>query len=761
MTLNEIVQHFDNAKQVGEQQYAVNCPACGDTNRHLYIAERDGKILLDCKHGCTFNDIVQASGIKKSEFFPPKQVYQKWTKLREHIYTDERGNRLARKIIFDKGGGSKTAVWERYENGTFIKGLNGLKVPPYRVHNLKEGNSVVIAEGEKDAETLERMGFRATCSPNGAGGRTSWTKAHNRYFKGKAVIILTDNDDAGREHGRITAESLCGTAESVRLIPSERIYPQLKEKGDISDIVEAVGLYEAKRLLTEIVRSSELYANPAPLFQKSEHNEAERKSYIANKCLMPNEVVLERLCDLNPHSYHFSDRGSSELFADMFRHELRYNTTAKEWYYYTGKIWKLDSGGMEVHARAKRLFDALMIYAVSIEDEHQQMVFRDYYSRFGSKNKRDTLVKDAADCCYISSEELDKNPNLFNCQNGTFELDTMKFREHRAKDFITKMSNVVYNEKADCTDWDKFINEVLPNDKEKVRYLQKALGYSLTGQCSLETCFILYGATTRNGKSTAVGTISYMLGGSDGYARAAQPEVLAIRKNKDSRNASEDIARLAGCRFLNVSEPPQSMAFDAALLKTLTGRDTITARFLFQGSFEFVPQFTLFVNTNYLPKVLDETLFTSNRINVIEFNRHFAPEEQDITLKDRLRTEDNISGLFNWCIEGLKAFRTEGLKRPMSVEISTRVYAQQSDKIGNFIDECLEEEQGSACTAKDAYEVYKKWCAECGYFSEGKQKFFELLRGKNMLQVTGTIYGKTVRNVIDGYIITDVENNVI
>ena len=753
MTLTEIVSCFDNVKQVNGNQYAVNCPACGDTNRHLYIGESNGKILLDCKHGCSFNDIVQASGIKKSEFFPPKQKAVSWTKLREHIYTNEQGNIIARKVIFDKGDGSKTAIWERYENGTYIKGLNGLKVPLYHVHNLQGGKSVFIAEGEKDVETIEKMKFRATCSPNGAGGRTSWVIAHNKYFTGKDVVILTDNDDAGREHGRVTAESLCGTAESVRLIPSEIIYPQLKEKGDISDIVVAVGLDEAKKLLMEAVQN-------APVFKIESGNDLISS---VGTTLNANKSIVEKLTELDPLKYHYSDRGSSELFADTFRHELRYNTTAKEWYYYDGKVWKIDNGSMYVHSKAKQFFDALIQYSVGIADEKQRQQFYSYYLKFGSKNKRDTLIKDAADCCYISSEDLDKNTKLFNCQNGTFELNTMKFREHRAEDYITKISNVVYDKNASYEVWEKFIGEVLPKDKDKVRYLQKALGYSLMGDGRLEKCFILYGATTRNGKSTVVGTMSYMLGNVDGYARSAQPEVLAIHKNRDSRAPSEDLARLAGCRFLNVSEPSQSMAFDAALLKSMTGRDIITARFLNQNSFEFVPQFTLFINTNYLPKVLDETLFRSNRISVIEFDRHFEPQEQDETLKDRLKSKENISGLFNWCLEGLMAFRTEGLKPPRSVAISTAAYEEQSDKLGNFISECLEEEPGKYCSAKDAYDVYKNWCAESRYYAEGKQKFLEMLRAKNMLANSGTVDGKTVRNVIRDYIInaqTYPSNNV-
>lgn len=259
LTLQEIIPHFSNAKQTGSNQYAVNCPACGDTKGHLYISESAGKILLDCKKGCSFADIVQASGLNKADFFPPKPQKTARTKLREHIYTDTEGRALARKTIYDKGNGSKTAVWERFENGTYIKGLNGLKVPPYHVHNLKEGKTVVIAEGEKDVETLERMGFRASCSPNGAGGRTSWVKGHNEYFRGKSVIVLTDNDEPGKEHGRSTADSLCGVAESVRLIGSETIYPGLKQKGDISDIVQAVGIDEAKKMLIDAVKVAELY----------------------------------------------------------------------------------------------------------------------------------------------------------------------------------------------------------------------------------------------------------------------------------------------------------------------------------------------------------------------------------------------------------------------------------------------------------------------------------------------------------------------
>lgn len=256
--MQEILPHFENVKQVTENQYSANCPSCGK-NSHLYLAESDGKILVDCKKRCDFASIVQASKLKSADFFPQKPQNTKWIRLREHIYTDTEGEPIARKTIYDKGSGKKTAVWERCENGVFSKGLNGMKVPPYHVHNLDKCKTVLIAEGEKDVETLEKMGYYASCSPHGAGGRTSWSADLNAYFKGKTAVILMDNDEAGREHGRITAEHLHSVAESVRMIPSERIYPNLKEKGDISDIVQAVGLDEAKKLLIEAAKKAAYY----------------------------------------------------------------------------------------------------------------------------------------------------------------------------------------------------------------------------------------------------------------------------------------------------------------------------------------------------------------------------------------------------------------------------------------------------------------------------------------------------------------------
>jgi putative DNA primase/helicase len=247
-----------------------------------------------------------------------------------------------------------------------------------------------------------------------------------------------------------------------------------------------------------------------------------------------------------------------------------------------------------------------------------------------------------------------------------------------------------------------------------------------------------------------------MLGNDKGYAMNMKPETLAQKQNNDSRQASGDIARLKGCRFLNSSEPPKRLLFDAGLLKTLLGRDTITARHLHEREFEYKPVFKLFMNCNYLPVIQDDTLFSSGRINVILFNRHFEPEEQDKSLKDKLQSIDNIAGIFNWCLDGLRKYYSEGINPPEAVNNATADYRSQSDKIGNFISESLEKSSRNS-KAGDVYRKYQEWCLSNGYGAENKQNFFAELKSKGLFKALGTVNGQSVKNVVIGYIIEDSE----
>ena len=602
-------------------------------------------------------------------------------------------------------------------------------MPPYRVQNLSKAKSVIIVEGEKDVETVEKMGFCASCSPNGAGGKSSWVKAHNKHFKGKKVIILMDNDEAGKEHGVSTAGSLHGTADVVKLIPSEMIYPELKRKGDISDIVEAVGLEEAKRLLMETVKNA-----PEWVPTETEQPESKAKNLQNTERIHAEPELLNLLQELMPEqNYSWDDKGMGRLFAELFRNECRFNVTAKEWFHYNGKIWELDAISMEALQKAKQLSDALLIYAANLEDERTKTEYVKFVSRYGQLKYRTTMINDARSEYPFSREDLDKNPDLFNCQNGTYHLRTGEFYPHRSEDMLAKISNVIYDPEASDELFDYFIRDIMMDDPDKMDYLQKVLGYALTADTGLECCWFLYGATTRNGKGTLCEAIAYMLGGTGGYAMTMNPETLARKQNKDSRQASGDIARLDGCRFLNCSEPPKNMLLDESLLKTLLGRDTITARYLHEREFEFIPQFKLFINTNHLPQVSDLSLFSSDRVNVIEFLKHYSPSERDNTLKNRLKEPECVSGMFNWLLAGLERFRKEGAVPPSCVQAATSAYRNKSDKIGRFITECLQKDIEWRITAKEAYELFRDWCSQSGYGTESKVNFMTEMRTRGLL----------------------------
>ena len=484
--------------------------------------------------------------------------------------------------------------------------------------------------------------------------------------------------------------------------------------------------------------------------RKTETKKTDQKQKGAGRPVIPqgqqNRHLEQALRNLHAEQYETSDKGFGRLFADVFKDKHRYNPSRKDFMRYDGKRWIDDIEGLSARASAKVLSDALVRYAVSVDTEGKYLKA---VTPLCNIRNRNNMLQDSKDVYFFNNEQLDINDYLLNVQNGTLDLsgDKPVFLSHSPDMLLSKICNAEYNPAADCKEWKNFLLEIMQGDTEKTLYLQKIAGLSLTGNTEQETCFILYGSTTRNGKSTFCETLIHLLGD---YAVTMKPESLAVRQNLDSRQASGDIARLAGCRFCNASEPPKRMLFDTALLKSLLGRDSITARHLYQRETTFIPKFKLVINTNFLPTITDDTVFSSGRINVISFDRHFEPQEQDKDLKNRLRDKTELSGILNWCIEGLRLYRKEGLEPPAAVQIATDTYRTDSDKVGNFINECLAKTDKNS-KAKDVYEAYTKWCDDNGYGCENKGNFFAELKAKGLFMSSGTVEGKTVRNIVKGY----------
>ena len=435
---------------------------------------------------------------------------------------------------------------------------------------------------------------------------------------------------------------------------------------------------------------------------------------------------FDKLSNLNPidvAKYPWTDIGAGMLFADFYQEKLRYVPERKSWFYYENGIWTHDIGGLKTMKLCMALANLLHMYALKIEDEHKRKIYMDYSKKWQSHNYRVNILKDAQVYHPISISEFDSDPYIFNCKNGTLDVRKRTCQEHKSSDKLTKISNVVFDSNAHSDRWDNFILEIMSGDIEKAKFLQKIFGYGLTGDTRHECMTILYGASTRNGKGTLCESVLKVLGS---YGCTARPETIAQKSNTNSSQPSEDIARLAGVRFVNISEPGKGLVLNAAQVKSMTGNDTLNARFLHENSFDFRPLFKLYINTNYLPTVNDMTIFTSGRIIIIPFERHFDESEQDKSLKKEFAKDEVQSAILNWILDGYELLQKEGLAIPQSVKDATAQYQHNSDKLQLFIDECMEQGNYEEKTST-IYLSYRNWCIENGHYAESMRNFKQSL----------------------------------
>ena len=470
----------------------------------------------------------------------------------------------------------------------------------------------------------------------------------------------------------------------------------------------------------------------------------------------------ESSCEFNPlagvEDIPRDEKSWSRVFASWLAGKACFVPEEKGWRFFDGKHWIKDGDSQRINRLCKVFIDELMVYAQMSDNvaENTRRDFITFLNRYNKYRERRTLIEDAKCEVSVQRSEFDALTNCINLQNGSLNLDTFTFTSgHNPGDLFGKIANVAYDPNATCDEWVRFLDQSLIGDKETIEFLQVVLGLALTCDVSAECMFILLGKT-RSGKSTTVDTIQKMLNqDDDGYACSCSPESFAVRRFNDASKPSSDIARLAGKRFVVTSEPQKNMLFDIAKIKLLTGGEPITARFLHENDFQFYPQFTLVMTANHAPKVNDMTLFESDRVHVIPFNNHLEANERDLKLKQRLAGKDSLSGIFNWCLDGLRRFREEGLNPSRMSVLATESYKADSDKLLNFQRDCLVPANDGCITGKECFDAYRDWCRDSGYEAGGKQTFFSDLRERNLLVSSYTVAGVTKRNVVLGFRLSD------
>ena len=442
--------------------------------------------------------------------------------------------------------------------------------------------------------------------------------------------------------------------------------------------------------------------------------------------------------------YKLTDVGNAERFAAMFKDQVKYCTIYKKWFIWNGKRWEQDDTGKIITYAIECVRNIIHDADLLPEgDKRKALIQHSLKSESSGKLKALLEIASGMPAITVRSEDLDQNPWLLNCQNGTIDLRTGKLKPHDPKDYITRICAAAY--KPDCAIplWTQLMEKITGGDKEYMRYIQKALGYALTGDISEQAIFLLYG-TGSNGKSTMLNVFAALL---DGYAQSTSSDTFMQKKNESVNN---DIARLKGARFVSAIEMEEGKRMAESLIKSMTGGDKLVTRFLYGEFFEYIPQFKVFLAVNHKPLIKDTTNSIWRRIKIMEFNNTFTEQERDKNFPTKIMATE-LPGILAWAVQGCLDWQQNGINAPDIVAAATRDYREEMDSFSHFFTECCIVKENARVTNKMLRAKYEEWCKENGEWPLTQKPFSQKLleRGyeKRNSSPTGTAewHGFTLR----------------
>lgn len=425
--------------------------------------------------------------------------------------------------------------------------------------------------------------------------------------------------------------------------------------------------------------------------------------------------------------YDMTDTGNAHRLRDKFGGNIKYSYNRKKWYFWDGKMWRIDDSG-EIKKLADIIIEDLKREAFAEQDEQTQAEKLKWASRSASSKNKEAMIKECQhlDGIPASTEDFDSYLDYINCQNGIVNLRNGELIPHDASFMMSKITICEYDTSGDePTLWLSFLNDVTNGDKELQEYIQKCVGYSLSGSIKEQCAYFLYGIGN-NGKSTFLDTISEMLGG---YSSNVQPETIMM-KRFGGDGANSDIARLKSSRFVTSEEPTEGVRLNEGLLKQLTGGGKITCRFLYGDEFEYTPEFKIWVATNHKPVIRGTDLGIWRRIKLIPFEVNIPKEKVDKNLKYRLRKE--LPKILNWAVQGCIKWQKEGIQDPECVKKAVASYKLEMDLLATFMEQCIkiDYDNQEKIMASDLFSIYSKWAKGNNEYEMSSKKFFNEISKK-------------------------------
>ncbi|MCQ6529862.1 phage/plasmid primase, P4 family [Bacillus mycoides] len=431
-----------------------------------------------------------------------------------------------------------------------------------------------------------------------------------------------------------------------------------------------------------------------------------------------NEDAAEVVEDKPKKKFRLTELGNAERIAYEYGHVIKFVNDIG-WFIWDGKRWRIDNKKEIERITAK------VLRGLNKSEDESEMKWARMCER---RNVRMNSIKDLMPLVPGERQEFDKHKYLLNVENGIVDLKTGKLQQHDRELGLTKITNIAFDENAKCPEWLNFLDQIFQGDKELAEYMQRLIGYSLTGEIAEQIMVFLIGGGS-NGKSTFINIIKDIMGD---YGRQAKSDTFIKKKETGANN---DIARLVGSRFVSAIESEDGEQLSEAFVKQITGGEPVLARFLRQEFFEFIPEFKVFFTTNHKPviKGVDEGIW--RRIRLIPFNLQLPKEKRDKKLPEKLSLE--MPGILNWAIEGCLKWQQSGLNDPQIVMKATGDYKEEMDILGPFMFECCFKKEDYQIEAKELYEVYANWCFRNGEHQLKNRAFYRILESQGFKRERG------------------------
>lgn len=573
-------------------------------------------------------------------------------------------------------------------------------------------SATVITEGPGDALSAAALGYDAVAVRGAAlAGSPELPSELAAGLSGSQVVVCGDADSAGQGFIKRLADGLRahGVAAYVLRLPvGIGDLTEWRERNPARFAAEAHGAIKAAApLAAEIVHnvSAELAERTGAAIVSSDQGES----------------AAQVLADLVTR-YGETDAMNAHALVAWCDGRIKY-APGLGFYVWTGSIWERSE--VKVRQEIHRMGAALVLAGKLPQARGFTMTTR-----------IDALMTElrSVPSVHVAAEDFDASPHLLAFANGTVDLRSGVLRLHDKADMLTYRLDLAYRADAGAPRWEGFLAEIFPNHPELPAYLQRLVGYGITGS-SDEQCFAVLWGKGANGKSVFTDTLTSV------FSKVTTTTPFATFEEKQSGGIPNDLAALRGARLVMASEGESGKPMSEAVLKRITGKDMVTARFLRQEFFTFAPTFLIMLATNHRPRFRGQDEGLWRRVKLVPFNRWFAPDERDYDLGRKLLAE--AEGIAAWAVRGAVEWYANGLADPRLISEETREYRETSDFLAGFYPGVLEATgDGTQMSGAEAYNAFQSWCEEEGLTSKdvmARKTFYEAMSERGVTKRKGRL----------------------